>query len=103
MARLDEAAEMLLDRYFKMPSLDTMKDGEKSPEGADQIKAFDAVVKYFGPRTKLGGDEDNKESAFDQLRSGLHGRRTPRGGARRTTPNGSGNGAADTDPASGAA
>jgi hypothetical protein len=74
MKRLDDAAEQLLDRYFKMPELDAVL-----PKGDEQIKAFDAVVKYFGPRTKLGGnDEDKKESEFDQLRAGLNGSRAPR-------------------------
>lgn len=97
MARLDEAAELLLDRYFKSPIL----DGGSADSGADQIKAFDAVVKYFGPRTKLGGEDDKDDNEFSKLKDRLHGNRKtargPRGGPSQGGANG-GPTAAD-DPA----
>lgn len=78
MKRLDLAAEKLLDRYF----------GEvvsaKPTEGQDQIKAFDAVVRYFGPRTKQS-DEEKNVSPFEQLQRNLNGGKA----ARRRGVNGS--------------
>lgn len=71
MKRLDLAAEKLLDRYFGEVVTD------KPTEGQDQIKAFDAVVRYFGPRTKQS-DEEKNVSPFEQLQRGLNGGKTPR-------------------------
>lgn len=69
--RLDEAAMALLDRWFPTET------GIDPPDAEKQIKAFDAVTKFYGPRTKLGGnDEDKKESEFDELRNRLNRRKT---------------------------
>lgn len=73
MQRLDTAAELLLDRYFQPTVI-----GETPPEAKEQIDAFKAVVTYFGPRTKLGGDEDKHDSPFEQLRNGLSRKTTGR-------------------------
>ena len=82
MKRLDLAAEKLLDRYF----------GEvvsaKPTEGQDQIKAFDAVVRYFGPRTKQS-DEEKNVSPFEQLRN-LNSGKTPRRAGGKSRQNGGG-------------
>lgn len=88
---LDKAALVLLEKYFVSPGL-----GEGQPDATDQIKAFDAVVKYYGPRTKLGGGEEKKESEIERLRGKLHGRRAPRRDSGGAAPNG--NGGADGGP-----
>jgi hypothetical protein len=71
MDRLDKAAEMLLDRTFQTT-------GEAAPL-EDQVRVFDSIVKYYGPRIKLGGSE-KQESQFERLQSRLNGRKA----ARRT-------------------
>jgi len=65
MERMDEAAIALLDRYFP-------KDGTLVVcEPQDQIRAFQAVVSYYNPRLKLGGEEDERKSEFEDLQRKL--------------------------------
>lgn len=82
--RLDEVASQLLDRAFPAAP----QEGEQpttQPEIEHQIRTFDAVVRYYGPRTKLGGKDEEKESEFGNLRDRLHGRKHNRKAARRRT------------------
>lgn len=91
MTLLDTASVQLLEKYFgDQPVLGGNKRVSK---GTEQIKAYEAVVKYFGPRTKQE-DTDKKDSAFEQLRSDFTG--SGRKAARRaSTGKANGNGAAD--------
>jgi hypothetical protein len=79
MARLDVAAMTLLNRHFPED------EAAKPSKSADQIKAFDSVVKYFGPRTKQHDEFDKGDSPFEQLRSDLHRRPPPRGSRAKQT------------------
>jgi hypothetical protein len=94
MSRLDAASEQLLDRYF----------GEhegKPVKGAEQVKAFEAVVKYFGPRTRQA-DDDKGGSAFEQLRSDFNGNsRTTSRRSRAGRTNGAGPAPEAADAAAG--
>ncbi|HEY4355958.1 MAG TPA: hypothetical protein VGN16_09440 [Acidobacteriaceae bacterium] len=70
MNNLDAAASALLKRHFP----DQVPEGMPESDPEIQIKAFSAVVNYYGPRTKLGGkEEENKRSDFDRLKGQLHG------------------------------
>lgn len=71
MSALDSAAEKLLARHFPDQTGD---DTVMHLDPEIQIKAFSAVVNYYGPRTKLGGDEERKESGLSRLQQQLHGR-----------------------------
>jgi len=82
---LDAAALRLLGKHFPKDSA----EGAPPPDEGNQIKAFDAVVRYFGPRTKFGGDDDKQEPIIEQLRNKLHGRRAPR--SNSNSSNGGGN------------
>lgn len=82
--RLDEAAEALLDMYFASPKL-----GENPPNPELQLKTFAEVVKYFGPRQKLG-TEEKEETAIDGLRNRLHGGTSRRKARPSTHLNGGG-------------
>lgn len=99
MDRLDQAAFRLLDRSFPLdrPPVEGVQTTLAEPEIGDQVRTFEAVVKYYGPRTKLGGDEDKKESEFGNLRDRLHGRKTPRSRDQTEAPPGTANGAGDND------
>jgi hypothetical protein len=73
--RLDEAAEKLLSRHFPAAP----QPDDPLPDELNQIRAFDAVVKYYGPRTKLGVKEDDEDGAeYKRLRDKLHRRTAPR-------------------------
>jgi hypothetical protein len=90
MSELDRAAFDLITRHFPQDK----PQGSLLPDSQDQIKAFDAVVKYYGPRTKLGKDEEKPTNEYTRLRDKLHGRRTPRRRADSTEGEGAANGAA---------
>lgn len=83
MERLDKAAEQLLDRSF-LP----LVVGEPMAPLMEQIRVFDSVVKYYGPRTKLGGDEEENGSEFERLRATLNRRTPSRRRSRPETDNG---------------
>jgi hypothetical protein len=96
--RLDEAAEKLIARHFP----ENAEPDAPQPDELNQIRAFDAVVRYYGPRTKLGVKEDEEDGAeYKRLRNRLHGR-TPQS-RRRIEPvtldeaNGAGSDAANTN------
>jgi hypothetical protein len=91
MSALDSAAEKLLARHF--PDIASNMTVIEPIDPEVQIKAFSAVVNYYGPRTKLGGDDERKESELGKLQRQLHGR----GKARRNagTAKGGANGAGE--------
>jgi hypothetical protein len=91
MEKLDEAAIKLLARHFP-----DKNGGETPPDAIEQIKAFTAVQAYFGPRTKLGPEDNKGGSAFERLRNGLDSPKT-KGGRGRTAPQT--NGDASGEPA----
>lgn len=70
---LDVAALNLLKRHFPVPQEENAEPAYG--DATEQTKAFQAVVAYYGPRTKLGGNEDEgKENGITNLRRRLHGR-----------------------------
>ena len=71
MTALDLAAEKLLQQHFPETG-SNLKDPEL------QIKAFTACVNWYGPRTKLGGKDEEATNEFTRLRDKLHGRRAPK-------------------------
>ena len=89
MSELDRAAFDLIKRHFPQDK----PEGSLLPDSQDQIKAFDAVVKYYGPRTKLGKPEEGQKNEYTRLRDQLHGRKARRR-ADNTEDEGAANGAA---------
>ena len=80
MDALDDAAEKLLKKHFPNEPKLTLDDEM-------QIKAFAACVNWYGPRTKLGPQED-KPNEFTRLRDTLHGRRTSKRDTRNAETEG---------------
>jgi hypothetical protein len=79
MDALDIAAKALLARHF--PQGDPAPDAKPSDPEV-QIKAFTACVNWYGPRTKLGGNDEGKTNEFTRLRDKLH---SGRGKTKRQT------------------
>lgn len=79
MERLDKAAEQLLDRTFQPVAV-----GEAQAPLMEQIKVFESITRYFGPRTKVSGDEDHGVSEFEQLRNNLNNRTRSRRRSRQS-------------------
>jgi hypothetical protein len=93
---LDAAAAELLRRHFPKEDPDEPRLTTSDPE--IQIKAFTACVNWYGPRTKLGGDDEGKTNEFTRLKDRLHGHRKARSrpsDIQAEAVNGAANGAAD--------
>lgn len=95
MKALDAAAAALLKRHFP----ETVPEDVAQPQPQDQIKAFAAVVNYYGPRNKFGKNDEGNQNEFSKLKDRLHGRGKTRRSPRAPEGGANGSASAADDPA----